>query len=85
MPSSRFMGGRVGGYLILHRNVFVERIIPSGVKRKKLSPEVMNAYRGPFAAVESRRPEKYSPLMKLSFAEPAGSSEYSGRPLGSSE
>jgi haloalkane dehalogenase len=53
---SRFMGGRVGGYLILHRNLFVERIIPSGVKRKKLSPEVMNAYRGPFAAVESRRP-----------------------------
>jgi haloalkane dehalogenase len=53
---SRFMGGRVGGYLILHRNVFVERLIPSGVKRKKLSPEVMNAYRGPFAAVESRRP-----------------------------
>jgi len=53
---SRFMGGRVGGYLILHRNVFVERIIPSGVKRKKLSPKVMNAYRGPFAAVESRRP-----------------------------
>jgi haloalkane dehalogenase len=53
---SRFMGGRVGGYLILHRNVFVERIIPGGVKRKKLSNEVMNAYRGPFAAVESRRP-----------------------------
>src|SRR4051794_38620842 len=53
---SRFMGGRVGGYLILHRNVFVERLIPSGVKRKKLSPKVMNAYRGPFAAVESRRP-----------------------------
>jgi haloalkane dehalogenase len=53
---SRFMGGRVGGYLILHRNVFVERIIPGGVKRKKLSTEVMNAYRGPFAAVESRKP-----------------------------
>jgi haloalkane dehalogenase len=53
---SRFMGGKVGGYLIVHRNVFVERIIPGGVKRKKLSQEVMNAYRGPFAAMRSRTP-----------------------------
>jgi haloalkane dehalogenase len=53
---SRFMGGRVGGYLIVHRNVFVERIIPGGVKRKKLPQEVMNAYRGPFAAMQSRTP-----------------------------
>jgi haloalkane dehalogenase len=53
---SRLMGGRIGGYLILHRNVFVEKIIPGGVKRKKLPPEVMNAYRGPFASVDSRRP-----------------------------
>jgi len=53
---SRFMGGRVGGYLIVHRNVFVERIIPGGVKRKKLPQEVMNAYRGPFAAMQSRAP-----------------------------
>jgi haloalkane dehalogenase len=50
------MGGPIGRYLILHRNVFVERIIPGGVKRKKLPQEVMNAYRGPFAAVESRKP-----------------------------
>jgi haloalkane dehalogenase len=53
---SRFLGGPVGRYLILQRNVFVERIIPGGVKRKKLTDEVMNAYRGPFPDPESRRP-----------------------------
>ena len=53
---SRFLGGPVGGYLILQRNFFVERIIPGGVKRRKLSDEVMNAYRGPFPDPESRRP-----------------------------
>src|SRR3712207_4893540 len=53
---SRFLGGPVGGYLILQRNFFVERIIPGGVRRKKLSEEVMNAYRGPFPDPDSRRP-----------------------------
>jgi len=53
---SRLMGGPVGGYLITRRNLFVERILPSGVRRKKLSDEVMNAYRGPFPTPESRRP-----------------------------
>ncbi len=53
---SRFLGGPVGGYMILRRNVFVERIIPGGVKLKKLSDEVMDAYRGPFPDPESRRP-----------------------------
>ena len=53
---SRFLGGPVGGVLIKRRNVFVERIIPGGVKRKKLSPDVMNAYRAPFPTPESRVP-----------------------------
>jgi haloalkane dehalogenase len=53
---SRFLGGPVGGYLILRRNVFVERIIPAGVKRRKLPQAVMDAYRGPFPDPESRRP-----------------------------
>ena len=50
------MGGPIGGYLILRRNVFVERIIPGNVKRKKLSAQVMDAYRGPFPTPASRRP-----------------------------
>jgi haloalkane dehalogenase len=53
---SRFLGGPVGGHLILRRNVFVERIIPAGVRRKKLPRPVMDAYRGPFPTPESRRP-----------------------------
>jgi haloalkane dehalogenase len=53
---SRFMGGPMGRYLILHRNLFVERILPRNVKRVKLSDEVMAAYRGPFPDPESRRP-----------------------------
>src|SRR4051794_30742060 len=53
---SRFLGGPIGGRLILKRNFFVERIIPAGVRRRKLPDEVMNAYRGPFPTPESRRP-----------------------------
>ncbi len=53
---SRLLGGRIGGHLILRRNFFVEKIIPSGVKRKKLPDAVMDAYRGPFPTPESRRP-----------------------------
>jgi haloalkane dehalogenase len=53
---SRTLGGPIGRYLIGRRNFFVERIIPSGVRRKKLPPAVMDAYRGPFPTGESRRP-----------------------------
>jgi haloalkane dehalogenase len=52
---SRLLGGPIGGYLINQRNVFVEKIIPGNVKRGKLPPEVMDAYRGPFPTPESRR------------------------------
>jgi haloalkane dehalogenase len=58
---SRLLGGPVGGYLILRRNFFVERIIPGGVKRKKLPDAVMEAYRGPFPTQESRRPAHVFP------------------------
>jgi haloalkane dehalogenase len=53
---SRFLGGPIGGYLILRRNFFVEKIIPGAVKRRKLAAPVMDAYRGPFPTPESRRP-----------------------------
>jgi haloalkane dehalogenase len=53
---SRLLGGPIGGYLILKRNAFVEKILPGGVKRKKLSDAVMNAYRGPFPTPQSRKP-----------------------------
>jgi haloalkane dehalogenase len=54
---SRLLGGpRLGDYLVRNRNVFVERIVPGGVKRGKVSPEAMEAYRGPFPTPESRAP-----------------------------
>jgi haloalkane dehalogenase len=53
---SRLLGGPVGGYLILKRNFFVERILPGGVNRRKLSERVMAAYRGPFPTPETRHP-----------------------------
>jgi haloalkane dehalogenase len=53
---SRLLGGPIGGYLILRRNFFVEKIIPQNVKRKKLPEAVMEAYRGPFPTPESRQP-----------------------------
>ncbi len=53
---SRFLGGPIGGYLILRRNFFVEKIIPGNVKRRKLPQAVMDAYRGPFPTPSSRRP-----------------------------
>jgi haloalkane dehalogenase len=53
---SRLMGGAVGRRLIASRNVFVERILPGGVKRGPLPDDVMAAYRGPFPTPASRRP-----------------------------
>ena len=52
---SGLMGGPVGGFLIKRRNIFVEKILPGGVKRHALPEEVMNAYRGPFVDVNARR------------------------------
>jgi haloalkane dehalogenase len=53
---SRFLGGPIGRRLIVNRNVFIERILPGGVRRRTLSDAVMNAYRGPFPTPGSRRP-----------------------------
>ena len=53
---SRLLGGPVGAFLIKRRNVFVERILPGGVRRRQLPEEVMRAYRGPFPDPASRLP-----------------------------
>ena len=53
---SKFMGGPVGRRLILNRNVFVERILGQGVRRRKLPEDVMAHYRGPFPTPASRVP-----------------------------
>jgi haloalkane dehalogenase len=53
---SRILASRLGRYLILERNFFVERGIAGSMKLRKLSNEEMDAYRGPFPTPESRRP-----------------------------
>ena len=58
---SRLLGSLLGGYLINRRNIFVERILPGGVRRTNLPDSVMNAYRGPFPTPESRRPMQVFP------------------------
>jgi haloalkane dehalogenase len=82
---SRLLGGPIGGYLILRRNVFVEKIIPGNVKRRKLPESVMDAYRGPFPTPDSRRPMHVFPREILGsrpfLAEiEAGLSKLSDRP-----
>jgi haloalkane dehalogenase len=62
---SRMLGGPIGRRLILNRNVFIERILPGGVRRRTLSDTVMNAYRGPFPTPGSRRPIAVMPQQIL--------------------
>jgi haloalkane dehalogenase len=58
---SRLLGGAIGRRLILNRNLFVERLLPAGVRRGTLPEAVMNAYRGPFPTPASRRPTAVFP------------------------
>ncbi len=52
---ARTMGGPVGKLLIRHANAFVNVMIPLGTETR-LPDEVMRAYRGPFATLDSRMP-----------------------------
>ena len=58
---SRLLGGAIGRRLILNRNLFVERLLPAGVRRGTLPEAVMHAYRGPFPTPASRRPTAVFP------------------------
>jgi len=58
---SRLLGGPVGRRLIANRNVFVEKVLPGGVRRATLPEAVMDAYRGPFPTPASRRPTAVFP------------------------
>lgn len=58
---SKMMGGTLGSLAIRHFNAFVNVMIPMGVKRQKLDPRVMHAYRSPFPTRESRTPTSVFP------------------------
>ena len=54
---SEVMGGRFTGELMSQRlNLFVDRMIPGMMRRKKLSADERAMYAGPFPTVESRYP-----------------------------
>ena len=57
---SKIVGGPIGRFLILNFNAFVNLLVPSGVSRR-LSPEEMRAYRGPFPTRASRQPTAIFP------------------------
>ncbi len=57
---SKIVGGPIGRFLILNFNAFVNVLVPSGVSRR-LSPEEMRAYRGPFPTRASRLPTAIFP------------------------
>jgi len=58
---SSLMGGPIGGFMIRHFNAFVNVMIPMNVGRRRLSREVMAAYRGPFPTKDSRLPTRIFP------------------------
>jgi haloalkane dehalogenase len=51
---ARLAGGPIGAFLVRNFNILVNYLIPAGVKRRKLSKEIMAAYRGPFFKRQSR-------------------------------
>jgi haloalkane dehalogenase len=53
---SQLLGGPLGRFMILNFNVFVNVLLPAGVKRRKLSRAEMNAYRAPFRERAARWP-----------------------------
>jgi haloalkane dehalogenase len=53
---SKIMGSALGSVLIRRANLFVNVLLPAGMRRAKPSPEVMAAYRGPFPTPGSRLP-----------------------------
>jgi len=54
---SQAMGGRVTGELMSQRlNLFVGWMIPAMMRRRKLTPQELAMYKGPFPTAESRAP-----------------------------
>jgi haloalkane dehalogenase len=58
---SAFLGGPLGRFLIRRLNLFVNLLIPMGVRRRRLPRSVMRAYRGPFPTPTARKPTHVFP------------------------
>lgn len=58
---SHFFGGHLGKFLIRRFNMFVNSLIPLGIRKAKLSTAEMAAYRNPFPDADSRLPTHIFP------------------------
>jgi haloalkane dehalogenase len=59
---SNVLGRGVGRMLIMRRNMFVEWLLPAGISNKaRLTSDVMDAYRGPYAQRVDREPTAVFP------------------------
>jgi len=58
---SRTMGGPVGKIAIRRWNAFVNLLIPAGIKRERVTPAIMEAYRRPLPTPERRMPSYIFP------------------------
>lgn len=58
---SRLLGGPVGYWLIRHFNVFVNVLIPAGIRRHQVPRHVMRHYRLPFTSQAARIPTHIFP------------------------
>lgn len=58
---SRMMGGPIGRFGIRRYNAFVNLLVPAGIKRQPVTPEIMAAYRRPLPTPERRMPSYIFP------------------------
>jgi haloalkane dehalogenase len=58
---SKLMGGPVGRFGSDRFALFINGVMPRSMRRRKLSPEEMRAYRAPFAGDRTRRPMSIFP------------------------
>lgn len=58
---SRLLGGPIGRWGVRRHNAFVNLLIPAGIRRSKVSPTVMQAYRAPLPTPDRRMPSYVFP------------------------
>jgi haloalkane dehalogenase len=58
---SRVMGGPIGRFGIRNYNAFVNLLVPAGIKRRPVTPELMAAYRRPLPTPDRRMPSYVFP------------------------
>jgi haloalkane dehalogenase len=58
---SRTLGGPIGRFAIRRFNAFVNVLVPAGIKRETVTPEIMAAYRRPLPTPDRRMPSYVFP------------------------